>query len=123
MTTLLNFEKHISEIDKKMNDIKCSEIYICGFETDIDDEDEKTLKIKLKVGYSVEDLNKFLSDLDSVKYDLYEISDTIGTIWFNDGTWSKCFEDCFLNYTWFHFSIPEIPKCLKSSEKFLLNID
>lgn len=50
-------------------------------------EEDKT--IKLKVGYSEQDYNKFLSDLDFEYDNGYGLQQVYGTIWFEDGTWAE----------------------------------
>lgn len=78
------------------------------------DEDElKSNDILLKVGYTTEEYNAFLNELD-FDYDAgYGGQELYGTIWLTDGTWFTRGE--YDGSEWWDFnSLPEIPEDLKS---------
>jgi len=70
----------------------------------------------LTTGYTNEEWEKFLSDID-VEYDSgYGGQELFGTIWFTDGTWSQRGEYDGSEW-WEHYILPDIPKKLKRIDK------
>ena len=63
-------------------------------------------KILLKVGYTENDLNEFLSSLD-FDYRYWE-EGIEGTVWLEDGTWLEKWWDCN-DYDHLQYDPPEIP--------------
>ena len=79
-----------------------------------DDWNKNIQKYELKVGYSTNDLDAFLKNID-YEYDSgYGGQEVFGFIWYKDGTWSERGE--YDGSEWWEYkSCPEIPKELKSS--------
>ena len=90
----------------KQRQIKCAEIqYVEGFT-----KCEKTFN--LKVGYSVDDLEKFLRYLDFEYDDGFGGQELFGLVWYEDGTWSERNE--YDGSEWWEYKkTPEIPLSLK----------
>lgn len=77
-----------------------------------DDMSEDAYNIRLKVGYTQEDFNNFLSRLD-FNYDSgYGMQYVYGKIWFKDGTWATRHEYDGSEW-WSYLRCPEIPFELK----------
>ena len=88
--------------------VKCATIRIV-----IDWGSEPQRAIDLKVGYSEEDYDKFLTDLDIEYDDGYVSQELFGLVWFNDNTWAERHEYDGSEY-WSMQSFPDIPKELLS---------
>lgn len=84
--------------------VKCATIFIST--------EEIEFTTILKVGYTEENLNDFLTDLaDGNYYNGYGAQYLFGTVWMTDGTWFTRYEydgsEC-----WEHHKCPEIPEKL-----------
>jgi hypothetical protein len=98
------FLMHVKDSNKI---VKAAEVQI-GYEYDDEDIDV----CRLKVGYSDEDYEKFLSSLDFVYDAGFGGQELYGTIWYVGGTWSSRGE-CDGRECWEYNSCPKIPKELK----------
>jgi len=65
----------------------------------------------LVVGYSEEDLSRFLSELDFNYDDGFGGQELYGTIWYEHGTWSERGEYDGSEW-WNHCRVPDIPESL-----------
>ena len=81
-----------------------------------DDYDDSPSVFNLTTGWTKEDWNKFLSDLD-FEYDSgYGGQNLFGTIWYVDGTWSERGE--YDGSEWWEYNMcPNIPKELNRIDK------
>ena len=70
----------------------------------------------LTTGYTKEEWDQFLSDIDKEYDDGYGGQELYGTIWYKDGTWSTRGEYDGSEW-WDYHSVPEIPKNLNRIDK------
>jgi len=71
-----------------------------------------TEKVVLKVGYSSEDFENFLDQIDFEYDNGFGCQELFGTIWYEDGTWSSRGE--YDGSEWWEYNfVPEIPDQLK----------
>ena len=70
----------------------------------------------LTTGYSIEEWDQFLSDIDEEYDDGYGGQELFGTIWYKDGTWSTRGEYDGSEW-WDYHSVPEIPENLNRIDK------
>lgn len=86
--------------------IKCAAIYE-------DDYDQTTVRFKLKLGHSQEELESFLSCLDYNYDNGYGGQHLFGYIWLDDGTWLERGEYDGSEW-WEHKLINDIPEFLNN---------
>lgn len=91
--------------------IKCAYIY-----TDYDEE-----KFILKVDYTSEEFNNFLSKLDFKYDDGYGGQVLFGTVWLTDDTWLSRGEYDGSEW-WEHYKLPEIPEECRQIDKLKFSI-
>ena len=86
----------------KTTTIKCAKILV-------ENDDYETFStILLKIKYTLEEYNTFLSELD-FEYDSgFGTQRLLGTIWFEDGTWAAR-EEYDGSEWWTHYECPKIP--------------
>jgi len=101
MNAKLEFMQYVDECGA----IKCA--VVCRE----NDELERVVIAKLKLGYTEEEYNVFLDLLDFEYDNESDIQDLSGTIWFTDGTWSSREYGSNLEQ-WTHYGIPTIPAFL-----------
>lgn len=65
--------------------------------------------IVLKVGYTADDYERFLKELDFRYYSGYGVQELFGTVWFKDNTWAGRGEYDGSEW-WEEHSLPDIPK-------------
>ena len=70
----------------------------------------------LTTGYTKEEWDQFLSDIDKEYDDGYGGQELYGTIWYKDGTWSTRGEYDGSEW-WDYHSVPEIPDNLNRIDK------
>ena len=70
----------------------------------------------LTTGYSIEEWDQFLSDIDKEYDDGYGGQELFGTIWYKDGTWSTRGEYDGSEW-WDYHCVPEIPGKLNRIDK------
>ncbi len=101
----MNAKREIIDLLKLRNkEIKCATILNGG--SWFDDEDETIL---LKVGYSTEDYERFLREIDFDYNSGYGGQELFGTIWFKDGSWAVRGE--YDGSEWWELcSLPKIPR-------------
>lgn len=92
------FIGHTAEVKSK---IKAAAIYTDDWEPD--------LKDCLKVGYTGEDYNNFLTRLDFSYDSGYGGQELYGMIWYEDGTWSERGEYDGSEW-WDYRAVPSIPE-------------
>ena len=81
-----------------------------------DDEEIKSRTFNLTTGWTKEDWNEFLSNIDFMYDSGYGGQEVFGTIWYTDGTWSERGE--YDGSEWWNYqSCPEIPIELKRIDK------
>jgi hypothetical protein len=107
---MTNAKKEFLEKTGKVNSpIKCAVIH--GDPYDSEPAPEKTLK----VGYSPDEYEKFLSEIN-YEYDSgFGGQELFGYVWFEDGTWLERGEYDGSEW-WEHKTCPEIPQELKEKE-------
>ena len=89
----------------KSKEIKCATVTNGG--SWLDAHERRT--IVLKVGYTADDYEKFLKELD-FNYDSgYGEQELFGTVWFKDNTWAGRGEYDGSEW-WERHSLPDIPK-------------
>jgi hypothetical protein len=77
---------------------------------------EQTKESFLTTGYSIEEWEQFLSDIDKEYDEGYGGQELFGTIWYKDGTWSTRSEYDGSEW-WDYHSVPEIPENLNRIDK------
>lgn len=103
---MINAKQELLDAVKNTAKIKCAFIHYEKWK-----EDETSQKT-LKLNYSEDQYNEFLSSLDFEYDNGYGIQELYGTVWLEDGTWLSRSEydgsEC-----WEHNVLPVIPdKCL-----------
>ena len=73
-------------------------------------------KYFLTTGYTIEEWDQFLSDIDKEYDDGYGGQELFGTIWYTDGTWSTRGEYDGAEW-WEYHIVPEIPENLNRIDK------
>jgi len=82
------------------------------------DDDEEIIErtFNLTTGYTKEDWNEFLSNIDFMYDSGYGGQEVFGTIWYTDGTWSERGE--YDGSEWWNYQkCPDIPSELKRVDK------
>jgi hypothetical protein len=103
---MTNAKEELLEILQKNNLIlKCASISYDRYYMD------KTIDFSLKVGYSVDEIQKFLDSLDFVYDAGYGSQELYGLVWFTDRTWLER-EEYDGSESWSHKKLPEIPSDL-----------
>lgn len=83
---------------------------------DYGDEEEIQQTIRLTTGWTQEDWNDFLSNLDFMYDSGFGSQELFGTIWYENGTWSDRGEYDGSEY-WHYHECPEIPSDLRRIDK------
>ena len=83
--------QELSDFSKEVSDIKCLWI---GHEESYDDNDEKLYEqtFNLKIGWTEQDWQRLMYDLDFEYHDGYGCQYLFGIVWFNDGSWLERYE-------------------------------
>jgi hypothetical protein len=101
---------HLLRIDKKMI---CATISKSIWNFDEKEEESSVNEFNLKMIYSAEDYDKFLSDLDFEYDNGYGLQELYGTVWFSDGVWMERGE--YDGSEWWEIhTYPKIPVELES---------
>lgn len=100
-------QEFLQHISGNSNKVLCTEISI--------NTKDKTSTF-LTTGYTKEEWDQFLSDIDKEYDDGYGGQELYGTIWYKDGTWSTRGEYDGSEW-WDYHSVPEIPKNLNRVDK------
>ena len=95
------------KLDKNLDNVKCAYIY------KLDSADGKEHEAVLKVEYSAEDFEKFLTSLDFTYNHGYGAQELFGNVWFNDGTWLSRSEYDGAEW-WNLIACPEVPEKCKA---------
>ena len=70
---------------------------------------KKPKTIRLNVGYTMTDYNRFLDELDFEYDNGYGRQELFGTVWFEDGTWADRGEYDGSEW-WKHYKLPDVPE-------------
>lgn len=100
-------EEFLSHIDGK-EPVLC--VVIRDYDAGWDAEEGKT--ISLPMNYNRQQYDAFLAQIDFEYYDGFGGQELFGTIWYEDGTWSRRGEYDGSEW-WDYNSCPEIPKELQ----------
>ena len=105
------FLKHISDVHVLNREVLCAQIQK-GYDYD----EEQSAVFNLTTGWTKEDWDSFIKDLD-FEYDSgYGGQELFGTIWYTDGTWSERGE--YDGSEWWQYQVcPNIPQELNRVDK------
>lgn len=102
----------LSDFSKEVSDIKCLWI---GHEECYDENRDTSYEqtFNLKIGWTEQDWQKLMHDLDFEYDEGYGGQELFGTVWFNDGSWLERGEYDGSEW-WAYRTTPLIPDKLKS---------
>lgn len=103
------FLRHVST-----KDVLCCEITVGDYHETNEDEERNTFR--LTTGFTKEDMDFFLKQLDFMYDSGYGSQFLFGTIWYKNGTWSDRYEYDG-SESWDFKSCPKIPDRLKRIDK------
>lgn len=114
MNAKQEFLQHIQRIQKRFDQfgVLCAQIKFGDWSNS---EDQREYYI-LTTGYTQEEWQQFLSDIDKNYNSGYGSQNLFGTIWYNDGTWSNRGE--YDGSEWWEYNqVPAIPEHLNRIDK------
>lgn len=107
--------RHANEIRNALRELESTipfDSILCGIVEIFSSLQKEEVHLKLKVGYTEEDLAQFCKALD-VNYDAgFGGQEVYGVIWLKDGTWITR-EEYDGSEWWDHHTVPDIPDVLK----------
>lgn len=111
MNAKQEFLQHIQQFVK--SGVLCAQIKFGGDWSTTEDQREYYI---LTTGYTQEEWQQFLSDIDKNYNSGYGSQNLFGTIWYNDGTWSSRGE--YDGSEWWQYNqAPAIPEHLNRKDK------
>lgn len=111
MNAKQEFLQHIQRFDQ--SGVLCAHIKFGGDWSTPEDQREYYI---LTTGYTQEEWQQFLSDIDKNYNSGYGSQNLFGTIWYNDGTWSNRGE--YDGSEWWEYNqVPSIPEHLNRIDK------
>ena len=115
MNAKQEFLQHIQRIQKRFDQfgVLCAQI---KFGDDWSTYEGRKEYYTLTTGYTQEEWQQFLSDIDKNYNSVYGLQNLFGTIWYNDGTWSSRGE--YDGSEWWQYNqAPAIPEHLNRIDK------